>query len=106
MDMEDTLNRHERSIGRIEGTLESLATKDFVRKEVNDAVKAIDLKIDAKIDALSKDIRDQIDGLSNKLDKERSWRMRVTGGASILALVFVGITSLISTLASLGIISS
>ena len=102
MDMEDTLNRHERSIGRIEGTLESLATKDFVRKEVNDAVKAIDLKIDA----LSKDIRDQIDGLSNKIDKERSWRMKITGGASILALVLVGISSLISTLASLGIISS
>ena len=102
MDMEDTLNRHERSIGIIEGTLESLATKDFVRKEVNDAVKAID----SKIDALSKDIRDQIDGLSNKIDKERSWRMKVTGGASILALVLVAISSLISTLASLGIISS
>ncbi len=102
MDMEDTLNRHERSIGRIEGTLESLATKDFVRKEVNDAVKAID----SKIDALSKDIRDQIDGLSNKIDKERSWRMKVTGGASILALILVGISSLISTLTSLGIISA
>ena len=102
MDMEDMLNRHERSIGIIEGTLESLATKDFVRKEVNDAVKAID----SKIDALSKDIRDQIDGLSNKIDKERSWRMKVTGGASILALVLVAISSLISTLASLGIISS
>ena len=102
MDMEDTLNRHERSIGIIEGTLESLATKDFVRKEVNDAVKAID----SKIDALSKDIRDQIDGLSNKIDKERSRRMKVTGGASILALVLVAISSLISTLASLGIISS
>ena len=102
MDMEDTLNRHERRIGRIEGTLESLATKDFVRKEVNDAVKAID----SKIDALSKDIRDQIDGLSNKIDKERSWRMKVTGGASILALILVGISSLISTLTSLGIISA
>ena len=102
MDMEDMLNRHERSIGIIEGTLESLATKDFVRKEVNDAVKAID----SKIDALSKDIRDQIDGLSNKIDKERSWRMKVTGGASILALILVGISSLISTLTSLGIISA
>ena len=106
MDIEDTLNRHERSIGRIESTLESLATKDFVRKEVNDAVKAIDAKIDAKIDALSKDIRDQIDELSNNIEKERSWRMKITGAATILALVFVGITSLISTLASLGIISA
>ena len=95
MDIEDKLNQHERSIGRIEGKLESLATKDFVRKEVNDAVRVID----AKIDSQTKDILDRI-------DNERSWRMRVTGAASILALVLVGISSLISTLATLGIISA
>ena len=102
MDIEDKLNQHERSIGRIEGTLQSLATKEFVRKEVNEAVKAID----AKIDAQTKDIRDQIEELSNKIDKERGWRMKVTGGASVLALVLVGISSLVSTLASLGVISA
>ncbi len=106
MDIEDKLNQHERSIGRIEGKLESLATKEFVRKEVNEAVKAIDAKIDAKIDTLTKDISSQIEQLGNKIDKERSWRMKVTGAASILALVFVGIASLISTLATLGIISA
>lgn len=102
MDIEDKLNQHERSIGRIEGKLESLATKDFVRKEVNDAVKAID----AKIDAQSKDISEQIKELSNKIEKERSWRMKVTGGVSILALVFVAISSLVTTLVSLGIITA
>ena len=101
MDIEDKLNQHERSIGRIEGTLQSLATKEFVRKEVNEAVKAID----AKIDAQTKDIRDQIEELSNNIDKERGWRMKVTGGASVLALVLVGISSLVSTLASLGVIA-
>ena len=44
MDIEEKLNQHERSIGRIEGRLESLATKEFVRKEINDAVKLIDAK--------------------------------------------------------------
>ena len=106
MDIEDKLNQHERSIGRIEGKLESLATKDFVRKEVNDAVRVIDEKIDAKIDAQSKDLSDQLEQLSNKIEQERSWRMRVTGAASILALVLVGISSLISTLATLGILSA
>ncbi len=106
MDIEDKLNQHERSIGRIEGKLESLATKDFVRKEVNDAVRVIDEKIDAKIDAQSKDLSDQLEQLSNKIEQERSWRMRVTGAASILALVLVGISSLISTLATLGILST
>ena len=101
MDIEDKLNQHERSIGWIEGKLESLATKEFVRKEVNDAVKAID----AKIDAQSKDISEQIKELSNKIEKERSWRMKVTGGVSILALVFVAISSLVATLVSLGVIS-
>ena len=102
MDIEDKLNQHEHSIGRIEGTLQSLATKEFVRKEVNEAVKAID----AKIDAQTKDIRDQIEELSNNIDKECGWRMKVTGGASVLALVLVGISSLVSTLASLGVISA
>ncbi len=102
MDIEDKLNQHERSIGRIEGKLESLATKEFVRKEVNEAVRTIDTKIDAQ----TKDIHDLIEQLSNKIEQERSWRMKVTGGASILALVLVGISSLISTLATLGIISA
>ncbi len=102
MDIEDKLNQHERSIGRIEGKLESLATKEFVRKEVNDAVKTID----AKIDALNKDISDQIKQLSNNIEKERSWRMKVTGGVSILALVLVAISSLVTALASLGIFTA
>ncbi|MDE2821008.1 MAG: hypothetical protein OXI40_14850 [Chloroflexota bacterium] len=106
MDIEDKLNQHERSIGWIEGKLESLATKDFVRKEINDAVKSIDAKIDAKIDAQTKDIQDKFDQLSDKIEKERSWRMKVTGGVSILALVMVAISSLATTLASLGIISA
>jgi len=106
MDIEDKLNQHERSIGRIEGKLESLATKDFVRKEINDAVKSIDAKIDAKIDAQTKDIQDKFDQLSDKIEQERSWRMKVTGGVSILALVMVAISSLVTSLVSLGIITA
>ncbi len=106
MDIEDKLNQHERSIGWIEGKLESLATKDFVRKEINDAVKSIDAKIDAKIDAQTKDIQDKFDQLSDKIEQERSWRMKVTGGVSILALVMVAISSLVTSLVSLGIISA
>lgn len=99
------MNRHERSIGRIEGTLESLATKDFVRKEISDAIRAIDAKIDAKIDKQTKDIGDKIESLSDKIERERSWRMKITGGARILALVFVAISTLVTTLVSVGIIS-
>ncbi|MDE2638392.1 MAG: hypothetical protein OXI30_18640 [Chloroflexota bacterium] len=105
MDIEDKLNQHERSIGRIEGKLESLATKEFVRKEVNDAVKIIDAKIDAKIDRLTDDIGSRFDELSQKIEKERSWRMKITGGASILALLFVAVSTLITTLVSLGVIT-
>ena len=105
MDIEDKLNQHERDIGRIEGKLESLATKEFVRKEVSDAVRILDAKIDAKIDRLTDDIGSRFDELSQKIEKERSWRMKITGAASVLALVFVAISSLVSTLVSLGIIS-
>ena len=112
MDIEDSVNRHERSIGRIEGRLDSLATKDFVRKEVNEARTAIDAKIDTKIDKQTEDIDKKIEGigdrisdLSDKIDRERSWRMKITGGASVLALVFVAVSTLVTTLVSVGIIS-
>ena len=105
MDIEDTVNRHERSIGRIEGRLDSLATKDFVRKEVNEARRAIDAKIDAKIDKLTEDIGNRFTDLSDKIEHERRWRMKITGAASVLALVFVAISSLVTTLVSIGIIT-
>ena len=101
MDIEDKLNQHERDIGRIEGKLESLATKEFVRKEVSDAVRILD----AKIDKQTEDIAAKIQKLSDIIENERRWRMKITGAASILALLFVAISSLITTLVSLGIIT-
>ncbi len=100
MEIEDRVTQHERSIGRIEGRLESLATKDFVRKEVNDAVKTID----AKIDTQTKDLSDMILNLRDQIEQERRWRMRVTGGVSMLALLLVSLSSFITILVSLGVI--
>lgn len=105
MDIEDNLNQHERDIGRIEGKLESLATKEFVRKEVSDAVRILDAKIDAKIDKQTEDIADKFQKLSDKIENERRWRMKDTGAASILALIFVAVSTLITTLVSLGVIT-
>ena len=105
MDIEDKLNQRERDIGRIEGKLESLATKEFVRKEVSDAVRILDAKIDAKIKKQTEDIADKFQELSDKIENERRWPMKITGAASVLALVFVGISSFVTTLVSIGIIA-
>jgi len=105
VDIEDKLNEHERDIGRIEGKLESLATKEFVRKEVSDAVRILDAKIDAKIDKQTEDIADKFQKLSDKIENERRWRMKITGAASILALLFVAASTLITTLVTLGVIT-
>jgi len=105
MDLEDKLNQHERDIGRIEGKLESLATKEFVRKEVSDAVRILDAKIDAKIDKQTEDIADKFQKLSDKIENERRWRMKITGAASILALRFIAASTLITTLVTLGVIT-
>ena len=88
------------ALDELKARLESLATKEFVRKEINDAV----MIIDAKFDKLTKDIGDQFQNLSEKVEHERRWRMRVTGVASILALLFVAISSLLTTLVNLGVI--
>ena len=101
MEIEDKLNQHERAIGQIEGKLEPLATKEFVRKEVSDAVRILD----AKIDKQTEDIADKLQKLSDRIENERRWRMKITGGASILALLFVAVSTLITTLVSLGVIT-
>ena len=100
MAVEEKINQHERGIGRIEGTLESLATKEFVQKEISEAIKAID----AKIDKQTKDLGDKTEQLSDKIERERSWRIIITGGASILALVLVAIFTSITTLVTVGIL--
>ena len=102
MDIEDKLNQHEHSIGRIEGTLQSLATKEFVRKEVNEAVKAID----AKIDAQTKDIRDQIEELSNNIAKECGWRMKLLAAPAFSRWYWLGYPAWYRHFASLGVISA
>lgn len=90
MDGAERLAQHERSIGVIEGKLESLATKEFVKDEIQKQTK---------------ELSDKIDKLSEALEKERSWRMKITGGASLLALLFVGISTLVSVLVNVGIIN-
>lgn len=90
MDGAERLAQHERSIGVIEGKLESLATKEFVKDEIQKQTKELSSKIDK---------------LTEALEKERSWRMKITGGASLLALLLVSISSLVSILVNLGVIN-
>ena len=90
VDVSERLTQHERSIGVIEGKLESLATKEFVKDEIQKQTKELSGKIDK---------------LSEALEKERSWRIKITGGASLLALLFVGISTLVSVLVNVGIIN-
>ena len=46
MDGAERLAQHERSIGVIEGKLESLATKEFVKDEIQKQTKELSGKID------------------------------------------------------------
>ena len=46
VDMSERLTQHERSIGVIEGKLESLATKEFVKDEIQKQTKELSDKID------------------------------------------------------------
>ena len=87
--VEERLAEHDRSIGVIEGKLDGLATKAFVKDEIQKQTK---------------ELSDKIDALAEMLQKERDWRMKVTGVASILSLLFVGITTLAAALINAGII--
>ena len=89
MDVPERLTQHERSIGIIEGKLEALATKEFVKDEIQKQTK---------------ELSDKIDELTKILEKERSWRMKITGGASVLALIVAALSTLASALVNAGLI--
>ena len=55
MDGAERLAQHERSIGVIEGKLESLATKEFVKDEIQKQTKELSSKIDKLTEALQKE---------------------------------------------------
>ena len=96
MAVEERLAEHDRSIGVIEGKLDGLATKEFVKDEIQ--------KQTIELQKQTRELSDKIDALAEMLQKERDWRMKVTGAASILSLLFVGITTLAAALINAGII--
>ena len=60
---------HETRISRIEGILESVATKDFVREVNAEMLKDINSKIDSKIDEQTKLFSGQISEIHKEIKR-------------------------------------
>ena len=61
---------HETRISRIEGILESVATKDFVREVTAEMLKDINSKIDSKIDEQTNLMREQTTLLRSEMREQ------------------------------------
>ena len=87
MDDANQLREHERSIGQIEGKLESLATKEYV--------KQVQIEIANKIDEQTEKIREAIKSESSQLGEDikgvRDKQIKIVGGIAgagfVLSLV-------------------
>ena len=69
--MTNETGTHETRISRIEGILESVATKDFVREVTAEMLKDINSKIDSRIDEQNNLMREQ-----NNLMREQTALLR------------------------------
>ena len=65
----DQITRHEREIGELRGKLDALATKEFVRKLVQDQTQELNTKFD---------------GISSDLRALNAKQHRITGAADFL----------------------
>lgn len=104
MNQGEQITRHEREIGEIRGKLESLATKDFVREVVHEAVQAQTQEMNVKFEQ----VYAKIDELGKQLRALNEKQYRIIGAADIvktalpLLISIVTLIVLIFSLLALG----
>ena len=96
---------HETRISRIEGILESVATKDFVREVMAAFLKEVNDKIDSKIDEQTKQFRGEMDEfrqemreMRGEISKLNEKQHRLTGAAELIRFVIPVVVSVIALL--------
>ena len=83
----DQLKEHGRSIGQIEGRLEALATKEYVKQVQIEIAK----KIDDQTEKISAAIKSESDKLGDEIKGVRDKQIKIVGGVAgagfVLSLV-------------------
>lgn len=99
---------HETRISRIEGILESVATKDFVRQVNAEMLKDINSKIDSKIDEQTRLIREQtklfrseMSEIHQEIKRLNEKQYRLTGAAELIRFSLPIIISVAALLVAL-----
>ena len=92
---------HETRISRIEGILESVATKDFVREVNAEMLKDINSKIDSKIDEQTKLFSGQMRDVHEAISRLNEKQHRLTGAAELIRFALTIIISTVALLVAL-----
>lgn len=92
---------HETRISRIEGILESVATKDFVRQVNAEMLKDINSKIDSKIDEQTSLFRSEMSEIHKEIKRLNEKQHRLTGAAELIRFALPIIISVIALLVAL-----
>lgn len=92
---------HETRISRIEGILESVATKDFVRQVNAEMLKDINSKIDSKIDEQTRLFRSEMSEIHQEIKRLNEKQYRLTGAAELIRFSLPIIISVAALLVAL-----
>lgn len=101
---QDQITRHEREIGELRGKLESLATKEYVREVVQEQTRELKTEMNQKFDSAFNRLDAKIDALSGEIRNLNEKQQRITGAADIIKTVLpmlVSIATLIVLIISL-----
>ena len=96
-----TQETHETRISRIEGILESVATKDFVREVNAEMLKDINSKIDSKIDEQTNLFRSEMSEMRKEIKRLNEKQYRLTGAAEFIKFSLPIIISVVALLIAL-----
>ena len=91
----------ETRISRIEGILESVATKDFVRQVNAEMLKDINSKIDSKIDEQTRLFRSEMSEIHQEIKRLNEKQYRLTGAAELIRFSLPIIISVAALLVAL-----
>ena len=96
-----TQETHETRISRMEGILESVATKDFVREVCAEMLKDINSKIDSKIDEQTNLFRSEMSEMRKEIKRLNEKQYRLTGAAEFIKFSLPIIISVVALLIAL-----
>lgn len=84
---ERPINERDRTLGKLEGKIESLATKDFVREqnaEINRQIAELNRQVAQQIAQQTKELQEAIESINEKVEGVKNRQAKFLGGLTAI----------------------